>query len=131
MNRKLLLLTAVVLMAVMLSGCKLLGEVDVTIKDDDGVLEEVKLGTADEPLEKLEFKAYRLSEGVLEFTYKDGIEADKVEWKRGKRDLDVPKVTDGDGYDYTHSFRTGLFSVEIEVVKKIDEPTGELDVPWP
>ncbi|MFY9494257.1 MAG: hypothetical protein WAQ17_03570, partial [Limnochordia bacterium] len=81
MNRKLLLLTAVVLMAVMLSGCKLLGEVDVTIKDDDGVLKEVKLGTADEPLEKLEFKAYRLSEVVLEFTYEDDIEADDVEWK--------------------------------------------------
>lgn len=126
MNRKLLLLTAVVLMAVMLSGCKLLGEVDVTIKDDDGVLEEVKLGTADEPLEKLEFKAYRLSEVVLEFTYKDGIEADEVEWKREKKKLDVSEVKDGDGYDYTLSFRTGLFlsSVEIEV-KKIEEPTGE------
>lgn len=126
MNRKLLLLTAVVLMAVMLSGCKLLGEVDVTIKDDDGVLDQVKLGTADEPLEKLEFKAYRLSEVVLEFTYKEGIEADEVEWKRGKKDLDVSELEDGDGYDYTLSFRTGLFlsSVEIEV-KKIEEPTGE------
>lgn len=124
MNRKLLLLTAVVLMAVMLSGCKLLGEVDVTIKDDDGVLEEVKLGTADEPLEKLEFKAYRLSEVVLEFTYEEGIDPNKVEWKRGKKVLDVSKVTDGDGYDYTLSFRTWFSSVEIEV-KKIEEPTGE------
>lgn len=124
MNRKLLLLTAVVLMAVMLSGCKLLGEVDVTIKDDDGVLEEVKLGTADEPLEKLEFKAYRLSEVVLEFTYKEGIDPEEVEWKRGKKVLDVSKVTDGDGYDYTLSFRTWFSSVEIEV-KKIEEPTGE------
>lgn len=124
MNRKLLLLTAVVLMAVMLSGCKLLGEVDVTIKDDDGVLEEVKLGTADEPLEKLEFKAYRLSEVVLEFTYEDGIEADEVEWKRREKKLDVSELEDGDDYDYTLSFRTGLFSVEIEV-KKIEEPTGE------
>src|SRR5690554_6137805 len=117
MNRKLLLLTAVVLMAVMLSGCKLLGEVDVTIKDDDGVLEEVKLGTADEPLKegKLEFKANRFSEVVLEFTYKEGIDPDEVEWKRGKKVLDVSKVTDGDGYDYTLSFRTWLFSVEIEV----------------
>ena len=125
MNRKLLLLTAVVLMAVMLSGCKLLGEVDVTIKDDDGVLDQVKLGTADEPLEKLEFKAYRLSEVVLEFTYEEGIDPNKVEWKRGKKVLDVSKVTDGDGYDYTLSFRTWFSSVEIEVVKKIDEPTGE------
>ena len=127
MNRKLLLLTAVVLMAVMLSGCKLLGEVDVTIKDDDGVLEEVKLGTADEPLKegKLEFKANRFSEVVLEFTYEDDIDPDKVEWKRGKKKLDVSKVTDGDGYDYTLSFRTWFSSVEIEVVKKIDEPTGE------
>ena len=125
MNRKLLLLTAVVLMAVMLSGCKLLGEVDVTIKDGDGVLKEVKLGTADEPLEKLEFKANRLSEVVLEFTYEDGIEADDVEWKRGKKKLDVSKVTDGDDYDYTLSFRTWFSSVEIEVVKKIEEPTGE------
>ena len=124
MNRKLLLLTAVVLMAVMLSGCKLLGEVDVTIKDDDGVLEEVKLGTADEPLEKLEFKAYRLSEVVLEFTYKEGIDPDEVEWKGEKKKLDVSEVKDGDDYDYTLSFRTGLFSVEIEV-KKIEEPTGE------
>lgn len=126
MNRKLLLLTAVVLMAVMLSGCKLLGEVDVTIKDDGGVLEEVKLGTDDEPLEKLEFKAYRLSEVVLEFTYKDGIDPDEVEWKREKKKLDVSEVKDGDDYDYTLSFRTGLFlsSVEIEV-KKIEEPTGE------
>lgn len=124
MNRKLLLLTAVVLMAVMLSGCKLLGEVDVTIKDDDGVLEEVKLGTADEPLEKLEFKAYRFSEVVLEFTYEEGIDPNKVEWKRGKKVLDVSKVTDGDGYDYTLSFRTWFSSVEIEV-KKIEEPTGE------
>ncbi len=124
MNRKLLLLTAVVLMAVMLSGCKLLGEVDVTIKDDDGVLEEVKLGTADEPLEKLEFKAYRLSEVVLEFTYEDDIEADDVEWKTGKKDLDVSELEDGDGYDYTLSFRTWFSSVEIEV-KKIGEPTGE------
>ena len=124
MNRKLLLLTAVVLMAVMLSGCKLLGKVDVTIKDDGGVLEEVKLGTADEPLEKLEFEAYRLSEVVLEFNYKPDIEADEVEWKRGKKDLDVSKVTDGDDY-YTLSFRTWFSSVEIEVVKKIDEPTGE------
>lgn len=125
MNRKLLLLTAVVLMAVMLSGCKLLGEVDVTIKDDDGVLEKVKLGTADEPLEKLEFKAYRLSEVVLEFTYEEDIDPDDVEWKRGKKVLDVSKVTDGDGYDYTLSFRTWFSSVEIEVVKKIEEPTGE------
>lgn len=124
MNRKLLLLTAVVLMAVMLSGCKLLGEVDVTIKDDDGVLEEVKLGTADEPLEKLEFKAYRLSEVVLEFTYEEDIDPDDVEWKRGKKVLDVSKVTDGDDY-YTLSFRTWFSSVEIEVVKKIEEPTGE------
>lgn len=124
MNRKLLLLTAVVLMAVMLSGCKLLGEVDVTIKDDDGVLEEVKLGTADEPLEKLEFKANRLSEVVLEFTYKEGIDPEEVEWKRGKKVLDVSKVTDGDDY-YTLSFRTWFSSVEIEVVKKIEEPTGE------
>jgi hypothetical protein len=124
MNRKLLLLTAVVLMAVMLSGCKLLGEVDVTIKDDDGVLDQVKLGTADEPLEKLEFKAYRLSEVVLEFTYKEGIDPDEVEWKRGKKVLDVSKVTDGDDY-YTLSFRTWFSSVEIEVVKKIDEPAGE------
>ena len=126
MNRKLLLLTAVVLMAVMLSGCKLLGEVDVTIKDDDGVLEEVKLGTADEPLKegKLEFKANRFSEVVLEFTYKEGIDPEEVEWKRGKKVLDVSKVTDGDGYDYTLSFRTWLFSVEIEV-KEIDKPTGE------
>lgn len=126
MNRKLLLLTAVVLMAVMLSGCKLLGEVDVTIKDDDGVLEEVKLGTADEPLKegKLEFKANRFSEVVLEFTYKEGIDPEEVEWKRGKKDLDVSKVTDGDGYDYTLSFRTWFRSVEIEV-KKIEEPTGE------
>ena len=125
MNRKLLLLTAVVLMAVMLSGCKLLGEVDVTIKDDDGVLDQVKLGTADEPLEKLEFKAYRLSEVVLEFTYEDDIEADDVEWKTGKKDLDVSELEDGDGYDYTLSFRTWFSSVEIEVVKKIEEPTGE------
>ena len=124
MNRKLLLLTAVVLMAVMLSGCKLLGKVDVTIKDDDGVLDQVKLGTDDEPLEKLEFKAYRLSEVVLEFTYKDGIEADDVEWKTGKKDLDVSELEDGDGYDYTLSFRTWFSSVEIEV-KKIEEPTGE------
>lgn len=124
MNRKLLLLTAVVLMAVMLSGCKLLGEVDVTIKDDGGVLEEVKLGTADEPLEKLEFKAYRLSEVVLEFTYEEDIDPDDVEWKRGKKVLDVSKVTDGDDY-YTLSFRTWFSSVEIEVVKKIEEPTGE------
>jgi hypothetical protein len=124
MNRKLLLLTAVVLMAVMLSGCKLLGEVDVTIKDDDGVLDQVRLGTADEPLEKLEFKAYRLSEVVLEFTYKEGIDPDEVEWKRGKKVLDVSKVTDGDDY-YTLSFRTWFSSVEIEVVKKIDEPAGE------
>lgn len=125
MNRKLLLLTAVVLMAVMLSGCKLLGEVDVTIKDDDGVLDQVRLGTADEPLEKLEFKAYRLSEVVLEFTYEEDIDPDDVEWKRGKKVLDVSKVTDGDGYDYTLSFRTWFSSVEIEVVKKIEEPTGE------
>ncbi len=125
MNRKLLLLTAVVLMAVMLSGCKLLGEVNVMIKDDDGVLEKVKLGTDDEPLEKLEFKAYRFSEVVLEFTYEEGIDPNKVEWKRGKKVLDVSKVTDGDGYDYTLSFRTWFSSVEIEVVKKIDEPTGE------
>jgi len=124
MNRKLLLLTAVVLMAVMLSGCKLLGEVDVTIKDDDGVLDQVKLGTADEPLEKLEFKAYRLSEVVLEFTYKEGIDPDDVEWKREKKKLDVSEVKDGDDY-YTLSFRTWFSSVEIEVVKKIDEPTGE------
>ena len=124
MNRKLLLLTAVVLMAVMLSGCKLLGKVDVTIKDDDGVLGPVKLGTADEPLEKLEFEAYRLSEVVLEFTYEDDIEADKVEWKTGKKELDVSKLEDDDDYDYTLSFRTGLFSVDIEV-KKIEEPTGE------
>ena len=124
MNRKLLLLTAVVLMAVMLSGCKLLGEVDVTIKDDDGVLEKVKLGTDDEPLEELEFKAYRLSEVVLEFTYEDDIEADDVEWKTGKKDLDVSELEDGDGYDYTLSFRTWFSSVEIEV-KKIEEPTGE------
>jgi|LSQX01.2.fsa_nt_gb hypothetical protein len=124
MNRKLLLLTAVVLMAVMLSGCKLLGEVDVTIKDDDGVLDQVKLGTADEPLEKLEFKAYRLSEVVLEFTYEEDIDPDDVEWKRGKKVLDVSKVTDGDDY-YTLSFRTWFSSVEIEVVKKIEEPTGE------
>ena len=124
MNRKLLLLSAVVLMAVMLSGCKLLGKVDVTIKDDDGGVEKVKLGTADEPLEKLEFEAYRLSEVVLEFTYKDDIEADKVEWKTGKKVLDVSKVTDGDDY-YTLSFRTWFSSVEIEVVKKIEEPTGE------
>ena len=124
MNRKLLLLTAVVLMAVMLSGCKLLGEVDVTIKDDDGVLDQVKLGTADEPLEKLEFKAYRLSEVVLEFTYKEGIEADEGEWKTGKKELVGSELEDGDDYDYTLSFRTGLFSVEIEV-KKIEEPTGE------
>lgn len=124
MNRKLLLLTAVVLMAVMLSGCKLLGEVDVTIKDDDGVLKEVKLGTADEPLEKLEFKANRLSEVVLEFTYKEGIDPNEVEWKTGKKVLDVSKVTDGDDY-YTLSFRTWFSSVEIEVVKKIEEPTGE------
>ena len=124
MNRKLLLLTAVVLMAVMLSGCKLLGEVDVTIKDDDGVLDQVKLGTADEPLEKLEFKAYRLSEVVLEFTYEDDIEADDVEWKREKKKLDVSEVKDGDDY-YTLSFRTWFSSVEIEVVKKIGEPTGE------
>ena len=123
MNRKLLLLTAVVLMAVMLSGCKLLGEVDVTIKDDDGVLGPVKLGTADEPLEKLEFKAYRLSEVVLEFTYEEDIDPDDVEWKRGKKVLDVSKVTDGDDY-YTLSFRTWFSSVEIEV-KKIEEPTGE------
>lgn len=125
MNRKLLLLTAVVLMAVMLSGCKLLGEVDVKIKDNDGVLEEVKLGTDDKPLEKLEFKANRLSEVVLEFNYKPDIEADEVEWKTGKKDLDVSELEDGDGYDYTLSFRTGLFSVEIEVVKKIEEPAGE------
>lgn len=125
MNRKLLLLTAVVLMAVMLSGCKLLGEVDVTIKDDDGVLEEVKLGTADEPLEKLEFKAYRLSEVVLEFTYKEGIDPEEVEWKRREKKLDVSELEDGDGYDYTLSFRTWFSSVEIEVVKKIEEPTGE------
>jgi hypothetical protein len=125
MNRKLLLLTAVVLMAVMLSGCKLLGEVDVKIKDNDDVLEEVKLGTDDKPLEKLEFKANRFSEVVLEFTYEDDIDPDKVEWKRGKKKLDVSKVTDGDGYDYTLSFRTWFSSVEIEVVKKIDEPTGE------
>jgi hypothetical protein len=111
-------------MAVMLSGCKLLGEVDVTIKDDGGVLEEVKLGTADEPLEKLEFKAYRLSEVVLEFTYEEDIDPDDVEWKRGKKVLDVSKVTDGDDY-YTLSFRTWFSSVEIEVVKKIEEPTGE------
>ncbi len=124
MNRKLLLLTAVVLMAVMLSGCKLLGEVNVMIKDDDGVLKQVRLGTADEPLEKLEFKAYRLSEVVLEFTYKDGIKADDVEWTRGRKELDVSKLADGDDYDYTLSFRTGLFSVEIEV-KEIDKPTGE------
>lgn len=124
MNRKLLLLTAVVLMAVMLSGCKLLGEVDVTIKDDDGVLEEVKLGTDDEPLEKLEFKAYRLSEVVLEFTYKEGIDPEEVEWKRREKKLDVSELEDGDDYDYTLSFRTGLFSVEIEV-KEIDKPTGE------
>lgn len=124
MNRKLLLLTAVVLMAVMLSGCKLLGEVDVTIKDDDGVLKQVRLGTADEPLEKLEFKAYRLSEVVLEFTYEEDIDPDDVEWKRGKKVLDVSKVTDGDDY-YTLSFRTWFSSVEIEVVKKIEEPTGE------
>lgn len=124
MNRKLLLLTAVVLMAVMLSGCKLLGEVDVTIKDDDGVLDQVRLGTADEPLEKLEFKAYRLSEVVLEFTYEEDIDPDDVEWKRGKKVLDVSKVTDGDDY-YTLSFRTWFSSVEIEVVKKIEEPTGE------
>ena len=124
MNRKLLLLTAVVLMAVMLSGCKLLGKVDVTIKDGDGVLKEVKLGTADEPLEKLEFKAYRLSEVVLEFTYKEGIDPDDVEWKREKKKLDVSEVKDGDDY-YTLSFRTWFSSVEIEVVKKIDEPTGE------
>ena len=123
MNRKLLLLTAVVLMAVMLSGCKLLGEVDVTIKDDDGVLDQVRLGTADEPLEKLEFKAYRLSEVVLEFTYEEDIDPDDVEWKRGKKVLDVSKVTDGDDY-YTLSFRTWFSSVEIEV-KKIDEPAGE------
>lgn len=125
MNRKLLLLTAVVLMAVMLSGCKLLGKVDVTIKDGDGVLKEVKLGTADEPLEKLEFKAYRLSEVVLEFNYKPDIEDDDVEWKRREKKLDVSELADGDGYDYTLSFRTGLFSVEIEVVKKIEKPTGE------
>ena len=125
MNRKLLLLTAVVLMAVMLSGCKLLGKVDVTIKDDDGVLDQVRLGTADEPLEKLEFEAYRLSEVVLEFTYEDDIEADDVEWKTGKKDLDVSELEDGDGYDYTLSFRTWFSSVEIEVVKKIEEPTGE------
>lgn len=126
MNRKLLLLTAVVLMAVMLSGCKLLGEVDVTIKDDDGVLEEVKLGTADEPLKegKLEFKANRFSEVVLEFTYKEGIDPDDVEWKREKKKLDVSEVKDGDDY-YTLSFRTWFSSVEIEVVKKIEEPTGE------
>ena len=126
MNRKLLLLTAVVLMAVMLSGCKLLGEVDVTIKDDDGVLEEVKLGTADEPLKegKLEFKANRFSEVVLEFTYKEGIDPDEVEWKRREKKLDVSELEDGDDYDYTLSFRTGLFSVEIEV-KEIDKPTGE------
>ncbi len=124
MNRKLLLLTAVVLMAVMLSGCKLLGKVDVTIKDGDGVLKEVKLGTADEPLEKLEFEAYRLSEVVLEFTYKEGIDPDEVEWKRREKKLDVSELEDGDDYDYTLSFRTGLFSVEIEV-KKIDKPTGE------
>ncbi|MFY9526995.1 MAG: hypothetical protein WAQ48_08690 [Limnochordia bacterium] len=126
MNRKLLLLTAVVLMAVMLSGCKLLGEVDVTIKDDDGVLEEVKLGTADEPLKegKLEFKANRFSEVVLEFNYKPDIEDDDVEWKRREKKLDVSELADGDGYDYTLSFRTWLFSVEIEV-KEIDKPTGE------
>ena len=111
-------------MAVMLSGCKLLGEVDVTIKDDDGVLDQVRLGTADEPLEKLEFKAYRLSEVVLEFTYKEGIDPDDVEWKREKKKLDVSEVKDGDDY-YTLSFRTWFSSVEIEVVKKIDEPTGE------
>ena len=125
MNRKLLLLTAVVLMAVMLSGCKLLGEVDVTIKDDDGVLKQVRLGTADEPLEKLEFKAYRLSEVVLEFTYKEGIDPEEVEWKRREKKLDVSELEDGDDYDYTLSFRTWFSSVEIEVVKKIEEPTGE------
>ena len=127
MNRKLLLLTAVVLMAVMLSGCKLLGEVDVTIKDDDGVLEEVKLGTADEPLKegKLEFKANRFSEVVLEFTYKEGIDPEEVEWKRREKKLDVSELEDGDDYDYTLSFRTWFSSVEIEVVKKIEEPTGE------
>jgi|GEM_PF-2936473 len=125
MNRKLLLLTAVVLMAVMLSGCKLLGEVDVKIKDNDGVLEEVKLGTDDKPLEKLEFKANRLSEVVLEFNYKPDIEDDDVEWKRREKKLDVSELADGDGYDYTLSFRTWFSSVEIEVVKKIDEPTGE------
>ncbi|MFY9526543.1 MAG: hypothetical protein WAQ48_06370, partial [Limnochordia bacterium] len=114
----------VVLMAVMLSGCKLLGEVDVTIKDDGGVLEEVTLGTDVEPLEKLEFQAYRLSEVLLEFTYKEGIDPDEVEWKRREKKLDVSKVTDGDGYDYTLSFRTWLFSVEIEV-KEIEKPTGE------
>ena len=112
-------------MAVMLSGCKLLGKVDVTIKDDGGVLEEVKLGTADEPLEKLEFEAYRLSEVVLEFNYKPDIEDDDVEWKRREKKLDVSELADGDGYDYTLSFRTWFSSVEIEVVKKIDEPTGE------
>ncbi len=126
MNRKLLLLTAVVLMAVMLSGCKLLGEVDVTIKDDDGVLEEVKLGTADEPLKegKLEFKANRFSEVVLEFTYKEGIDPEEVEWKRREKKLDVSELEDGDDYDYTLSFRTRFSSVEIEV-KEIDKPTGE------
>lgn len=125
MNRKLLLLTAVVLMAVMLSGCKLLGEVDVKIKDNDGVLEEVKLGTDDKPLEKLEFKANRLSEVVLEFNYKPDIEDDDVEWKRREKKLDVSKLEDDDDYDYTLSFRTWFSSVEIEVVKKIEEPTGE------
>lgn len=124
MNRKLLLLTAVVLMAVMLSGCKLLGEVDVKIKADEGVLKEVKLGTDDEPLEELEFKANRLSEVVLEFTYEEDIDPDDVEWKRGKKVLDVSELEDGDGYDYTLSFRTWFSSVEIEV-KKIEEPTGE------
>ncbi len=126
MNRKLLLLTAVVLMAVMLSGCKLLGEVDVKIKDNDGVLEEVKLGTADEPLKegKLEFKANRFSEVVLEFTYKEGIDPEEVEWKRREKKLDVSELEDGDDYDYTLSFRTWFSSVEIEV-KKIEEPTGE------
>ena len=75
-------------------------------------------------MEELEFKANRFSEVVFEFYYKPDIEDDDVEWKRGKKVLDVSKVTDGDDY-YTLSFRTWFSSVEIEVVKKIEEPTGE------
>lgn len=125
MKRRILLLTAVVMIAVMLSGCKFwpFGKVNVTVELPEDAFEIVRFPDSDEPI-KLTFEAKKRSEVILEAVYKVQDEPANVEWTQDGKELStVVELKDendekviGQRVSFTVPWR------DTEIVAKVVEP---------